>query len=138
MPLLSPPRCPQCSGEVPLEGLWRVAPTNRSNFLMHDTGIQCPHCGARLRILQGRASWGTFLLLVTALFLVGGMAEHLVKAGVLPRGSFLGAFVLLVMLSWPLTRSAPRLVTLRVAYDGEILEYPLDTEATSNNRWRGP
>jgi hypothetical protein len=138
MSLLSPPRCPQCSGDVPLEALWRVAPTNRQNYLAGDFGIQCPQCGARLRILQGRASWGTFLLLVAAMFLACGVAEHLEKVGVLPKGSFLGAAVLVVILSWPVTRSAPRLVTLRLAYDGEILEYPLDTVATSNNRWRGP
>ena len=138
MPLLSPPRCPQCSGDVPLEPLWRVAPTNRSNFLVGDIGIQCPHCGARLRILQGRASWGVFFLFLAALFLVGGVTDYFVRAGVLPRGAFLGVFVLLVILSSPVTRAAPRLVSLRVAYDGEILRFPLDTEATSNNRWRGP
>lgn len=138
MPLLAPPRCPQCSGDVPLEGLWRVARTNRSNFLVHDTGIRCPHCGVRLRILQGRASWGTFLVFLTALFIAGEVTDRLVRAGVLPKGAFLGLFVLLVIISWPVTRSAPRLVTLRVAYDGEALEYPLDTEPTSNNRWSEP
>jgi hypothetical protein len=74
---------------------------------------------------------------VTALFLGGEFTDRLVKAGVLPRnGAFVGLFALLVILSWPVIRAAPRLVTLRVAYDGETLEYPLETEATSDDRLR--
>ena len=100
---------------------------------MHDTGIRCPHCGTRLRILQGRASWGVFFLFLSALFLAGEVADHLANAGALPKnGAFLGAFVVLVILSLPVTRAAPRLVTLRVAYDGESLEYPLDTEGLAS------
>jgi len=96
------PRCPKCVDDVSLEELWRVSPTNRSNFLISKTGIKCPHCGARLRILQQRASWGVHLLLVFALILVGELADRLAIAGVLPEeGAFFGVFVFLVILSWP-------------------------------------
>jgi len=90
-------------------------------------------------MLQGRVSgWLTFLAVI-ALVVAGELADHLARAGVIStNAAFLGAFVLLAILSWPVTRSIPRLVTLRVAYDGEILQFPLDTEAASNNRWGGP
>jgi hypothetical protein len=80
-----------------------------------------------------------FFFFAAALVLAAEIADHLVKAGVFPKnGAYLGVFVLLAIVSWTVGRAVPRLVTFRLAYDGEILQYPLDTEASSNNRWRGP
>ena len=78
------------------------------------------------------------MLFLAALFVAGGVTDHLVRAGVLPKGAFLGVFVLLAILTSPVSRAAPRLVSLRVAYDGETLRFPLDAEAARNDRGRSP
>src|SRR5260221_877806 len=85
MPLLSPPRCPRCSCDVPLEPLWKVSSTDHSNFLRGCVGIRCPQCGARIRILQARAYVGVIAAYLLFLTLAYQFNDYLVKTASLSK-----------------------------------------------------
>jgi hypothetical protein len=75
MPLIpNYPRCPKCDGQLPIQRLYREAPTWRGVILKGDgslwagmatagnTGIVCPTCHSRLLVLQGRAVVANILI----------------------------------------------------------------------------
>jgi hypothetical protein len=71
MPLLDPPRCPNCHSEIALKGLWVAAPKNRGGALiLRSVGITCPTCRVPLKVLQGRVVWTLLLSYVFPFVLV--------------------------------------------------------------------
>jgi len=50
-----PVPCPACRRSVSLRLAWELTPKNRYGFLSYSTGIVCPSCGARLRIVERHA-----------------------------------------------------------------------------------
>lgn len=127
MPIVSAPLCPNCQGAVDLEPLWKVAATNRQNHLIGEIGIRCLSCGARLRIARARASWGSFALMGLMLILFGVCADRLASTGRFSPNVAFGIMVVpLLALGFGISRDAPRLVSLRLAHNGEQLAYSLE------------
>jgi uncharacterized membrane protein len=112
---------------VDLKPLWKVAATNRQNYLVGDVGIRCGNCGTRLRIVQDPAKWGSFVGFFVVLITGNELSDYMQDAGILGKNLAL-AFVLvfLVIIAAVLGRAAPRLVTLRLAGELDKLEYPLE------------
>lgn len=59
--------CPLCSQPVPLEAVWDAAGKDRNGLLERPTGVVCPSCGARLRVVQRFGSFAFVSLLLASL-----------------------------------------------------------------------
>jgi hypothetical protein len=146
MPLTSDPQCPRCLQSVALQPLWRTAPTGKWGLVLNGTfGITCPHCGAKLRVLQT-----PMRLVITAIFasIIGASLyfENTVRGVGTPsdrKNVVVGVFALLVILMPTLRYLAPKLAELRLLQDNEIVQFPLSNTqgrdaAASNNRIERP
>jgi uncharacterized protein (DUF983 family) len=147
MSLLDYPRCPQCQGEVPIQRLYKEAPTLRGGLLIGDgsefggvftigtTGIVCPTCGAKLRVLQtGVAMAAMSTLMIGMPILVGPFALLMAE---LAKTHDSGWLVLLLLPPAALVvilfnRLPPRFARLRLLGEGERAAFPLseNREAT--------
>lgn len=151
MSLLHYPRCPRCQGELPIDRLYSEGRTWNGIVLIGDgtiwggvltagnTGIVCPSCGMRLLVLQSRALWGSWLLMmlgvVVPAVLVGVLAARLHIERLHIDKNSPGAKVLLVVALalgafWVyfLNRYARRFVRLRPLERGEHAVFPLKHE----------
>src|SRR5579864_7501285 len=124
MPSPSSLRCPQCLSPVSLRSL---APLGVRGFVIRDTpnlGLECQHCGAKLRIVRTRLYVVQSILLALFFFGLRGLASlkskgHLDAIEQLEllclAIALVGGFVLL-----PLT---PNLLRLRVVGPGEAVTF---------------
>jgi hypothetical protein len=144
MPASFQPRCPQCGNSVPLQQLWRVAPSGRGGIVLTGRiGILCPSCGVKLSVLQGRVraiAFGIYAVFVGCICCVGLAARHgfvrFNDTGVLSAIAlgFSAKFIILPSLS-------PRVARLRVVDLNEDVQFPLNQHlrgSASNMRWSGP
>jgi hypothetical protein len=124
--LLDPPRCPNCKSMVDLTELYRVALKTGETMIGH-VGIVCPVCGMKLRVLQARAvliGLLTFFLpfvLVVATYIAAPVARG-------PRDYIIRMAAFFVIM-WSATvlhrRYIPRLLTLRLVENEEVVRFPL-------------
>src|SRR5258708_15805056 len=146
MPLASDRQCPRCLRSVALMALWRAAPTGRWGLVLDGKfGIMCPHCGAKLRVIQTPMRFviaATFASIIgvslyfgnTLREVAGASDRRVVMAGVL------ALYVILILL---LRYLAPKLAELRILQDDALVQFPLSDKwgrdvAASNNRIERP
>jgi DNA-directed RNA polymerase subunit RPC12/RpoP len=132
MPILSEPRCPICGATVSLLPLWRAAAKDEDGLLEKKTGITCPFCSQKLRVLQGRGN--AALMAVMGLMLVVIIAAERPYNLFPPNVSFGLILLLIFVMAFVVRRIAPFLATLRVAKEGEDLDYPLDAKIAGRPR----
>jgi hypothetical protein len=126
MSSLNPPRCPNCNSVVDLTELYRVAPKSGTTMI-GGVGIVCPVCGMSLRVLQVRAS----LIGLLAFFLPLVLVVTSYIAAPVARGSTdyrirIAIFIVAMWAGIALhKRSIPRLLTLRLLENGEVVRFPL-------------
>jgi hypothetical protein len=126
MSLLDPPRCPNCSSIIDLTELYRVAPKGGTTMIGR-VGIVCPVCGMSLRVLQVRA----YLIGLLAFFLPLVLVVTTYIAAPVVRGSTeysirMAIFIAVMWVGMSLhKRSIPRLLTLRLLENGEVVRIPL-------------
>jgi hypothetical protein len=121
MPLLEYPKCPHCQNTVHLSELWDIASTSKSGLLIGRTGIVCPRCQTKLRIIQWQSFLGiiaSYACFVMYLDLTGGLGDFSLLF------MLLGVVPLVVLPSWFI----PRLALLRELKQGEIVRFPLEVE----------
>jgi len=81
---------------VPLETVWQLTPKNRFGFLAYSTGVVCPSCGARLRIVQRQS-----VLVLGTLWIIAMIAADAARRSGVPTDALAvlvvlaGTFVLL-------------------------------------------
>jgi hypothetical protein len=71
--------CPQCFQSVPLELVWSLTPKGRLGFLAYSTGVVCPSCGAKLRIVQRQSA-----LVLGSLWIIAIMAVEAARRSGVP------------------------------------------------------
>lgn len=129
MPFLRPPCCPNCSGPVRLEALWKCIRTDRGNFPVDAVGLRCPTCNVPLRVLSGSAPWRVFGVQIALLVLSGLIADHFVAIALLTKSQWIAVPLLSILVGAGLSYwLAPRLVTLRRPIGGEEIAFPLDSK----------
>jgi hypothetical protein len=126
MSLLDPPRCPNCSSIIDLTELYRAAPKGGTTMIGR-VGIVCPVCGMSLRVLQVRA----YLIGLLAFFLPLVLVVTTDIAAPAARGSTdhsirMAIFIAVMWTGMVLhKRSIPRLLTLKLLENGEVVRFPL-------------
>lgn len=128
MSILDLPRCPNCNSEMDLRELWRIAPkTNRGSMMAGNVAIRCPVCGAKLRVLQGRAQLSGLLGFGMLIVLVM-IASHFRT----PDDSHwrtalsVAPFLIIAVAGYLIQqRSIPRLLQVQPLEEGEKIVYPL-------------
>jgi hypothetical protein len=126
MTLLDSPQCANCNSVIDLTELYRVAPKSGTTMIGR-VGIVCPVCGMNLRVLQVRAQ----LIGLLAFFLPLVLVVTTYIAAPVARGStdYRLRMVIFFIVLWVgivlHKRSIPRLLTLRLVENGEIVRYPL-------------
>jgi len=141
--LLDYPRCPRCQGELPIDRLYSEGRTWRGIVLIGDgsiwggvltagnTGIVCPSCGMRILVLQSRALWGGWLLLIVGgllpAVLIGDLAGHFHIDKNSPRMISLLLVTVALGTFWIpfLYRFARRFIQLRPLESSEHAAFPL-------------
>jgi hypothetical protein len=118
---MRPPRCPLCDGEVPVNRVYGWLNVNRLGLLSGPTGVVCPGCGAKLRVLQTRAIVAIPVVWISAIYLaLIGRNYNLGDAARNVSAILVGCAC--VALPFYL---APRLARLRVLGVDEKAEFPL-------------
>lgn len=126
MSLLDPPRCPNCTSTIDLTELYRVA-QKAGTTMVGRIGIVCPVCGMSLRVLQVRA----YLIGLLAFFLPLVLVITTYIAAPVARGStnYSIRMVIFMVVLWIgialHKRSIPRLLTVRLLENGEVVLFPL-------------
>ena len=126
MPLLDPPRCPNCNSIIDLTELYRVAPKT-GDTMIGRIGVACPVCGVKLRVLQGRS----YLIGKLAFFLPLVLVVMIQIAAPVARGSTdyglrIVCFMIVLWVAMALhKRTIPILLTVRLLHDGEVARFPL-------------
>lgn len=114
--------CPRCFQPVPLEMVWRLTPTNRFGLLAYKTGVVCPSCGARLRIVQRQS-----VLVLAALWIIAMTAAAASHRFGVPTGAVavfaLLATTLVLFGSGPLQR---RFAVLELRDGTDTVDFPLE------------
>ena len=146
MSLLDYPRCPQCQGELPIGRLYSEGRTWHGIVLIGDgsiwggiltagnTGIVCPTCGMRLLVLQSRAVWGGWFLLILGAVVPAALIAYLAGPLHIDENSPWTIALLLVAATlvsfWMsfLNRCAQRFVQLRPLESGEHAAFPLSEQ----------
>jgi hypothetical protein len=128
MPLLDEPHCPQCLSTLPLSPLWRAAPKDRWGLLRGNVGILCPHCGARLRVIQTRANlagWVAVAVFFGGVYYVESLLSqsqlHLTEKVALV--CVLGAVCVVQLIP---RLFGPQLAQLRLTSSDEMVTFPLE------------
>ena len=139
MSLLDLPRCPNCHSTIDLIELYRVAP-KAGDTMIGRIGIVCPVCGMNLRVLQARA----YLIGLLAFFVPLVLAMTIYIAAPVARGSteYSIRMAIFIVVFWVGTvlyrRSIPKLLTVRLLENGEVVHFPLTpspkTEVNSEPR----
>jgi hypothetical protein len=114
--------CPQCFQTVPLEIVWSLAPRNRFGFLRYSTGVVCPSCGAKLRIVQRQSVVFLAVLWIIALIAAEAAGRLDIPFGNLPAFAVLAAFFTLSV-SGPLQR---RVAELKLRDGIDTVDFPVE------------
>ncbi len=142
MSLLHYPRCPRCQSELPIARLYSEGRTYRGILIgdgtdwgglltAGNTGIVCPSCGMRLLVLQSRAVWGGYLLLllgvIAAAFLIGDLARPFLIGKDYRWVVAVALIIVALVFFWQsfAYRYAQRFVQLRPLERGEQAAFPL-------------
>lgn len=132
MSLFDPRRCPNCSSIVDLTELYRVA-EKAGDTMIGRIGIACPVCGMKLRVLQARA----FLIGLLTFFVPLALMVCTYIAAPVARGSrdYVIRLAVFLVVMWGASvlhrRSIPRLLTLRLLDNGEVVRFPLAPTPTA-------
>ena|SRR5579863_8022869 len=130
MPLLSEPPCPKCGRPLPTRELWELAGYDRLGLLHDKSGIVCPQCGIRLKVIQ----LGVILSLLLPCLGVGALVAlfgHALKAhGMDPKvvGTLMG---IPTFMFW--IRYGPCFARVREIKPDEQLVYPLSPNSWKND-----
>jgi hypothetical protein len=136
MYLLSEPVCTRCRKALPMRALWAFARAsdrstplkwlNRSGLFTSKFGVECPNCGAKFRVLQGRVRvvrfvcWGALLVAVAV---VGAWAR---RVDLSTPALELFVALLFVYVGFTATeRLTPYFARIRPIADGETVGFPL-------------
>jgi hypothetical protein len=114
--------CPRCFQPVPLEMVWSLARKNRFGVLAYSTGVVCPSCGARLRIVQRFSAAVLALLYILAAVAVGAAGRFGVPSAV----ALVPALLVLAFVkfgSGPLQR---RLAVLKIREGNDTVDFPVE------------
>jgi hypothetical protein len=139
MPFPGGPRCPQCLSALPLRSLSRWTPGGYSGLMFGKIGVECPSCGARLRIIQTRVAVTSAILFAVLLFGARGLTSlgHQAHLETTETLQLLGVFTAVIgMLLLPLF--APNLWQVRLVSADEAVAFPLGTpkaEADATPGW---
>jgi hypothetical protein len=129
MPMLNPPRCPNCHSQIELKELWRLAPKKgRRSAFAGKIGFVCPMRGIKLLVLDRClqiTSVGLFLLMLCGAAVVGKLSRSYGNE----RGILVGLFTVYAGGFLIFQRSIPRLLQLRPFEAGEKAGFPLVTLA---------
>jgi len=128
MSLLVGPTCPQCGAPAPVVRVWWKADTARGLFLRRVTGVVCLGCHKRLVILQARVVVSGIVIFVFGIALSVYLIIHaqqmlspkLSDSEVAVAFGILGTLVAVAHF-----RLSPRFAQLRLATNGETVDYPL-------------
>jgi hypothetical protein len=138
MSILNRPRCPNCNSDIDLTELWRAAPKSR-NMMLGRIALRCPVCGVNLRVLQHRAVVAGLLTFVIpiALLVVSQIVAPMARGSVGYQIRMLIYFAAFSGLFWFQGRSIPRLLSVRLLQDGEVVQYPLARTAVAESKEEG-
>src|SRR5262245_24845030 len=123
MALMRHPRCPVCRNRVSLDSIWEMTPVNHMGLLQYSSGIVCPGCGTKLRIVQRYSA-----IAVSCLWIgVGLLASVSSKYLTANRALFWPAVLLLTVTGIYLTIAVARqFVTLKVRTGTDTVDFPLE------------
>ena len=115
--------CPSCASPVSLRLAWDMTPKNRFGFLEHSTGVACPSCKVRLRIVERNA-----VLVAIALALSGfAVAAIAGPYRATTAGAVLLAIVVLLLgLAMFPGAYASRFLTLKVRGGNDLVDFPVE------------
>jgi hypothetical protein len=151
MSLFNESACPQCGNALPLKALWEFARTEdvhvlpglkllgRSGLFMGRIGVECPHCSAKLLLIQTRLRllllvlWGS-LLAAFGLFGSVARAHGLVLSQVFVAAASLAGIYLTLLLQ---RRLMPYFADVRLITDSSGVSFPLNS-AYESTPVRGP
>ena len=136
MYLLSEPVCTRCDRPLPMRALYAFARAsdrstplkwlNRSGLFTSKFGVECPSCGAKFRVLQGRVRVARFVCwgaLLAAVAFVGAWARRL---DLLTSELELFVALLFACAGFAATeRLTPYFARIRPIADGETVGFPL-------------
>jgi ribosomal protein L40E len=128
MLLLNEPHCPRCLSPLPLRSVFRGTPSGYSAVMFGRIGLECPSCGAKLRIIQARVAVAAWVLFIVFLLGAKGLTSlmqlaHLGAGDKLQLLCVFGAGIGMMLL--PLL--APKLWRVRLVNPDEVVTFPLGT-----------
>jgi hypothetical protein len=96
-------------------------------MILGQVAIACPVCGMKLRVLQGPAVVAGLLafFIPIALMVVSQIVAPMARGSVGDRIRMVIFVAALLGALWLHRRNVPRLLTVRLLQDGEIVRYPL-------------
>jgi hypothetical protein len=126
MSLLDPSCCPNCKSIIDMSELYRIAPKSGATML-GNVAIECPVCRAELRVLQTRSYLvGLLAFLLSLVLATVSLIAAPVARGSTEYGIRMVMFVCLVWAGRVLhKRAIPKLLTVRLVQDEEIVRFPL-------------
>jgi hypothetical protein len=102
--------------------VWSLTPKNRFGLLAYNTGVVCPSCGAKLRIVQRYSAAALASLWIGALIALGAAGRFNVPSEV----AIVATLIVLAFLlfgSEPLQR---RLAVLKIREGIDTVEFPVE------------
>jgi hypothetical protein len=126
MTLLDPPCCPNCKSIIDLAELYRMAPKSGTTMIGR-VAIMCSVCRMELRVLQTRAYFVGLLVFLFPLLcvMVSGIAAPVARGST----DYSIRIVMLATVLWVgivlHKRAIPKLLTVRLVQNGEIVRFPL-------------
>jgi hypothetical protein len=114
--------CPRCFQPVPLEMVWSLTPKNRFGFLAYSTGVVCPSCGAKLRIVQRYSAAVLASLWILAMVAIGAAGRLVIQSDVV---LVLAALVLAFWLAGS-ERLQRRFAVLKIREGIDTVDFPVD------------
>jgi hypothetical protein len=123
MPFDHSPCCPMCNTPISLRLVWNIAPLNRFGLLEQSTGVVCPTCSTKLRIVQGHS--GLMIAALWSLFLVGAA---LAGQSAPPTRSLVLLFVFSLFIATAVFsgRIARRFARLRPREGTDTVDFPIE------------
>jgi hypothetical protein len=125
MAIFSEPICPHCGQPLPMRELWEFAGYDRLGLLREKSGIVCPQCGTKLRVIQSGVCLSFILPAVAIGTLLGLSSRALRASGVDPKVAIV---ILLVPLLMFWFRYGPCFARVRPVKSTETLVYPLSRQ----------
>ena len=112
-----------CNTPISLRLVWDITPLNRFGLLAQSTGVVCPICSIKLRIIQGRS--GLVIAALWSLFLVGAA---LAGKSTPPTRSLVLLFVLAILIATAVfaARIARHFARLRPREETDTVDFPIE------------